>query len=570
MTASDSTVTGASSPSPEHRRTTERLRLQDGARQLLQAFSRTASSALNLPAGLAVLCHDAVPTFGVARASAWLHDRHAQELVLAASSGAAASIEGARLRADSAQLPAPALRDERGRVWPAVASSDQARITIPLRGRRRALGVLLLEGVPPWAANATHYLDELQELGRQLSAGIENLLLLEDVLRSRRELAHTFDSLEDVVAICDGQRRVVHVNRTLSDRLALPRERMIGRPLGDLLGAEAAAWVGSVERSDAMHAPTEACELDDAALGGRFTMTLTPLPGPDGRPGGMVFVGRDITTQARLEAERAALRERLTQSEKLAALGQFIAGIAHELNNPLQAVLGHLELLRRQGRVPTGIRREVGLVVREADRAARIVDNLLVFAGGRPATHRPLDLNTLVTQTLALRAPACRAAGIEVVRRLDERQPRVSGGRLMLQQALFNLLLNAEQELAPRGGGRIEVCTQLTADGAAVRLEVHDTGPGIRADVLPRLFEPFFTTKEVGRGTGLGLAITYGVVKDHRGVLSAGNHPAGGAVFTIELPTIGPRRTRRPGPRATGPAGDALNSRRHSEAPRSR
>ncbi len=543
MTPSDSTVSPVPPVPSGSREVTERVQLQDAARQVLQAFSRIASSALNLPAGLAVLCHDAVPKFRVARASAWLHDRRTQELVLVASSGATASIEGARLRADSAQLPAPALRDERGRVWPAVAPADRARITIPLRGRRRALGVLLLEGVSPEAADARHYLDELQEFGRQLSAAIENLLLLEDVLRSRRELAHTFDSLEDLVAICDAELHVVHVNRTLADRLALPRERMIGRLLDELLGTEAAAWVASIELTDAMPVATEARELDDAALGGRFTMTLTPLPGPDGRLGGVVFVGRDITTQARLEAERSALRERLTQSEKLAALGQFIAGIAHELNNPLQAVLGHLDLLRRQGRVPSGIRREVGLVLREADRAARIVDNLLVFAGGRHAAHRPLVLNTLVTQTLALRVPALRAAGIEVVRRLDDRQPRVSGARLMLQQALFNLLVNAEQELAGRSGGRIEVSTQVTEDRRSVRLEVRDTGPGICPEVLPRLFEPFFTTKDVGRGTGLGLAVTYGVVKDHRGILSAGNHPEGGAVFTIELPVLGPRRS---------------------------
>jgi len=223
-------------------------------------------------------------------------------------------------------------------------------------------------------------------------------------------------------------------------------------------------------------------------------------------------------------------------SEKLAALGQFIAGVAHELNNPLQAVLGHVELLRRQGRIPPGIRRELSLVFREADRAARIVDNLLVFAGGHTATLRPIALNAVVTQTLALRAAACRAAGIDIVRRLDESQPRVAGNRLLLQQALFNVLINAEQELAAWGGGRIEVSTRVPAGGDVVRVQVRDTGPGIAAAALPRLFEPFFTTKDVGRGTGLGLAITYGIVKDHRGTLTAGNHPDGGAVFTIDLP----------------------------------
>jgi len=531
----------------EQARAHRRLRLQEGTRRLLHGFSRAASSALNLPAGLAVWCHEATDVFGAGRASAWLHDRRSQELVLVATSGTTDVAEGTRLRTDSPQLPAAAMRHDGARVGRGASGQGSLGVlTVPLRGHRRALGVLVLDEVPTSLIEDDDLVAEADELGRQLSAAIENLLLLEDVLKSRRELAHTFDSLEDLVAVCGPGLQVVHVNRTLADRLTLPADRLFGRPLADLLDREAAAWVRSEDLASALRAATPAArELDDATLGGRFTMTLTPLPGPDGRPAGAVFVARDVTNQVRLEAERAALQERLTQSEKLAALGQFIAGVAHELNNPLQAVLGHVELLRRQDRIPPGIRRELSLVFREADRAARIVDNLLVFAGGRTATLRPIALNAVVTQTLALRAAACRAAGIDIVRRLDESQPRVAGNRLLLQQALFNVLINAEQELAAWGGGRIEVSTRVPAGGDVVRVQVRDTGPGIAAAALPRLFEPFFTTKDVGRGTGLGLAITYGIVKDHRGTLTAGNHPDGGAVFTIDLPVSRERPRER-------------------------
>jgi C4-dicarboxylate-specific signal transduction histidine kinase len=549
MTLNDSSVV-ISPGSPDPNRTERRLQIKDAVGHLLRLFSRTASSAFNLPAGLLVLCHEAPAALGTGGASAWIHDRRSHELVLVASTGTAGEAEGARLGADAPRLPALALRDVRARCAAAGAGlAGRGVVSIPLRGRRRALGVLMLEDLDATQGADVEFLAEADELGRQLSAAIENLLLLDDVLRSRTELAHTFDSLEDLVAICDARLRVVHVNRTLGVRLAAPRDHLVDRPLADLLGHEAARWLKSKELSDGMRASvTDALEIEDPLLGGRFTMTLTPLPGQDGRPSGAVFVARDVTSQARLEAERTALRERLTQSEKLASLGQFIAGIAHELNNPLQGVLGHLELLRRQGRVPPGIRRELGVVAREADRAARIVGNLLVFAGGRPAPQRPLRLNTLVSQAIALRAPTWKTARIEVVRRLDESNPRVVANRVLLQQALLNVLVNAEQELAAIGGGRIVVSTRVLESGESVRLQVRDTGPGIAAEALPRLFEPFYSTKEVGRGTGLGLAITYGIVKDHHGTLAADNHPDGGAVFTLELPVVKePRRATPPG-----------------------
>lgn len=251
---------------------------------------------------------------------------------------------------------------------------------------------------------------------------------------------------------------------------------------------------------------------------------------------GSVVVARDITRQARLEAEQAELRHRLSQSEKLAALGQFVAGIAHELNNPLQGVLGHLELLRATGAFPKRLRRDVQLIFREADRAAKIVRNLLVFAGSRKLARRRFSVNAVLSRVIALRAGACKAAGIEVVRRYDEALPRLHGDPLLLQQAFLNIVMNAEQAVAAAGGGCIEVSTSRVPARHAAVVQVRDTGPGIPPDVLPRIFEPFYTTKDVGKGTGLGLAITYGIVQEHGGQIVAANHPDGGALFTVELP----------------------------------
>jgi PAS domain S-box-containing protein len=365
--------------------------------------------------------------------------------------------------------------------------------------------------------------------------------LLDDVMRSRRELENTFDSISHLVAVSDTRGHIAHVNQAFASRAGRSREEMLDRPITDFIGARLAAFLEEHRATTPKQPGGSAitCEVVDPVLKGPFMVTLTDLLNQDREPVGSVLVARDLTPQTRLEAEREELRKRLGQTEKLAALGQFVAGIAHELNNPLQGVLGHLELLRTTGAFPKQLRREVWTIYREADRAAKIVRNLLVFAGSRRLARRSVSLNPIVQKVLALRAAACRAAGIEVVRHFDQKLPRVQSDPLLLHQAFLNIVMNAEQAVAATGGpGRIEVSTTLSGD--RIVATIHDTGSGIPDEALPRVFEPFYTTKEVGKGTGLGLAIAYGILLEHGGHIAASNHPGGGAVFTVDLPAIMP------------------------------
>jgi len=401
----------------------------------------------------------------------------------------------------------------------------------------------VLEGLQVDPVGDPDVLTRVDEVARQLSAAIENTQLLDTVLRSRRQLENTFNSLADLVAVCDAQLQVVQVNRAFAAKVGRGAEEIVERPIAQFIGVETRAWLEQVAPLRADFQPVTR-ELSDATLGGTFLITVSPLAGEPHQPTGTVVVARDITQQAQLEAERTQLRDRLTQSEKLAALGQFVAGIAHELNNPLQGVLGHLELLRTTGRLPRGVRRDLQLIFREADRAAKIVRNLLIFAGSSAAprlTKRRLSVNLLVSRVLALRAAALKGAGIDVVRHFEDALPRIAGDALLLQQAVLNVVINAEQAIAASGRpGRLTVRTRHARSRRVVVIQIEDTGDGIPPESLLRIFEPFYTTKDVGKGTGLGLAVAYGIIQEHGGEIRAGNRDAG-AVFSIELPVEGPR-----------------------------
>jgi PAS domain S-box-containing protein len=511
--------------------------LQRDLRALIDEFSASISATLNLGAGLEIFCVGANRLLAADRTSVWVHDRRGHQLVLQGSSDPEHVSRGVRVSTDDTLAPAAmAMRRTRAEV---ISPGEEATstVTVPLRGYRRALGTIVFEGARLEAGGELDLLDRADELGRQLSNAIETTQLLDDVSRSRRELENAFDSIWHLVVVSDRFGKIVQVNEAFANRLGQSREALLGQTLAECVGPDLAAWLAEQERADVRPEPLAPAmrELIDPALNGSFMFTITDLVDHDRRRTGTVLVARDLTPQSKLEVEREELRKRLTQSEKLAALGQFVAGIAHELNNPLQGVLGHLELLRVTGAFPKNLRKEVQTIYREADRAAKIVRNLLVFAGSRRLARRAVSLPPILKKVVALRSAACRAADIEVVRHYDLKMPRVQSDPLLLHQVFLNIMMNAEQSIAATGRpGRIEISSTCVND--RVITTVRDTGSGIPEDALSRIFEPFYTTKEVGKGTGLGLAIAYGIVQEHGGQILVANHPDGGAVFTVELP----------------------------------
>jgi PAS domain S-box-containing protein len=506
---------------------------------LFDDLSRTTYSAVALPARLETFSVRACRLLDADRVSVWLHQRRTRQVRLIASSDPEQlSLQLQEAAEDPSSAVSVVMRSLRPRLI-YTPGRDAPGLLVPLRGRRRALGTLSIEGVRAETGTELDLIDLAEEIGRQLSSIVESVLLLEDALRARRELENTFNSLADLVAVCDRQLRLVHVNQAFAARFSRRQDEMFENPVKSFLGPEVMEWLRvAAEEFETPGGGREAGtrEISDSVLGGTFSFTVSPLIGQEGEPLGTVLVARDISEQSRLEAERADLRSRLAQSEKLAALGQVVAGIAHELNNPLQGVMGHLELVLTTQQLTADIQRDLRLVYREADRAAKIVRNLLVFGGSRRIVRRRLNLNLVVRRVLSLRATGTRAQHIQLVRDLDPKLPHLSGDPLLLQQALLNIVLNAEHAVVGREGRRIEVKTHADRMRSIAVIEIADSGPGIAPAALPRLFEPFFTTKDVGQGTGLGLAIAYGIVQEHGGRIVARNRSGGGAVFSVELP----------------------------------
>ena len=263
---------------------------------------------------------------------------------------------------------------------------------------------------------------------------------------------------------------------------------------------------------------------------------------PEGAGRRLSALVRDVSERRRMEDQNRDVSHQVLQAEKLAALGQTVSGVAHELNNPLATILTWSERLAAR-RLDSVTRRGVDTILSEAERAAKIVRNLLTFSRKRHTTRAMVDLNQVVRETLALRAYEQRVCNITTIDGLATGLPRVFADPHHLKQVLLNLVINAEQAmLSAHGRGTLVTRSWLDAERDVVVLELNDDGPGVPDEVQPKIFDPFFTTKAVGKGTGLGLTVAYAIVQDHGGQLRVESAAGGGTSFFVELPSGGDGR----------------------------
>ncbi len=248
---------------------------------------------------------------------------------------------------------------------------------------------------------------------------------------------------------------------------------------------------------------------------------------------------RDVSERKKLDDQTRNLYQQLLQAEKMAALGQTISGVAHELNNPLATILTWSERLSSHESLDDHTRQGLETILGESERAARIVRSLLTFARKRQTTRMMVDVNQVVRETLSLRAYDQRLSNVAVIEALAAGLPPVFADGYQLQQVLLNLVINAEQAmLQANGRGVLVVRTWHDAEDERVTLEINDDGPGIPDEVQSKIFDPFFTTKEVGQGTGLGLTVAYAIVQEHAGRIYVQSGSTGTSFF-VELPVTG-------------------------------
>ncbi len=517
-----------------HARLRHDLALQAEVASLMALLGQDSVSSLP-GERLQTFCLSLARVFGAERVELWRHDRDVYRLTLACAAPPVPRGTSPSISADDAEAPvAAALR----RTAPVLAvrrspgpyDMQHHTALLPLRGRRRALGVLVLDHLRLGPGDGARLLPHFEHLASRFAALLESTDLIDQIIRARRDLENTFDSMSDPLVVCGPDGRIARSNEAFARFVGSPRAAVKGQRLPGLLSSPLAQWFDAAMRAvPEPGAPARTAEMMDDRTGAVLHVNVAPLAERPDLTEGFVISLRDVTDERRLESERAALRERLAQSE---TLGHLVAGIAHEINNPLQAVTGHVELVRRTGRLPPAADAQLALVHREADRAARIVRNLLLLAGSGRIVSRPISVNAAVRRALANRRAAWRTAGIQVDLRLDPGLPKIHGDALLLQQAVLNVLLNAEQALGD--GGRIGIRTGLEEKTGRVEVHVTDSGPGIPAAALPRIFDPFFTTKEAGRGLGLSLVLR--IVHEHLGDLEARNRPEGGAEFLLHFP----------------------------------
>jgi PAS domain S-box-containing protein len=337
------------------------------------------------------------------------------------------------------------------------------------------------------------------------------------------------ESFPDLILVADLEEHYTFASSRIRDLLGYRPEELVGKKIEDLQdhSPEFLSLYRDVASGKLLFASSEYGALHRDGSWRTMRASASQFFDSENKLSGVIMSVRDITVEKKLE-------QQIIQSERLAAMGQMIGGFAHELNNPLTAILGVSELLR-EGESNESRVKQLTMLHQQARRATEIVQNLMYFSRPPAAGKTPVNLSELVDRTLHLHAYSLRKSNITVDFLTEEGLPQIIADPHQLMQVFLNLMLNAEQAIREaREKGTLRI--RLRKTDAHIQVTFEDDGPGIAPEILPNIFDPFYTTKRPGRGTGLGLSICKAVLKEHAGNIEAASAPGGGAVFTVSLP----------------------------------
>jgi two-component system NtrC family sensor kinase len=352
-----------------------------------------------------------------------------------------------------------------------------------------------------------------------------------ELQRERDFSGKILNNTQSLILVADTAGLISYANRRWQ-AMGYEQEAILGQRLETLIFPEKRDVF-----EDALSAVLAGSHVDNLELQvlradgrvGQFSVNFSPMRDELGHVSSIVVVMSDVT-------DAASLQSKLMHAEKMAAVGQLVSGVAHEVNNPLTAILGFADLMMDNPELPESARKDLRVILQEAQRTKQIVQNLLSFARQMPPQWKPIQLNPILKRTLQLRAYDFHSRGVAVTESYDDSLPLVMGDSQQLQQVFLNILNNAYDAVRDTGPGpRIEISSLRKDD--FVEVLFRDNGSGISQP--ERIFDPFFTTKQVGEGTGLGLSICYGIVKEHGGEIFCSNNTAGpGATFTVRFPAV--------------------------------
>ncbi len=373
-------------------------------------------------------------------------------------------------------------------------------------------------------------LERVEAMADLLSVALANAELFETLKQAEWRFRTLFRAAPDaVLTVLQGTGRIREANDAVREVFGAEPHQMVGRVLLDLITEEDRSILEAALLTAFEGAPARVEVKAMLPGGGTRFIALAASRLPEADPPSALLIGRDMT-------QERDLRVRLMESDRLAAVGELVAGVAHEVNNPLSSISAFAQLLLRESTLLPSQRESIEVIRAETMRASQVVKDLLAFARRSEPQREPLDINSVVQRTVRMRQYQFGEAAVRVETRLADNLPSVMGDARQLQQVCLNLLTNAVQAMAANGGGDLRVSTGAV-DGA-VRLEVCDTGQGILPTVRAHIFEPFFTTKKEGEGTGLGLSVSYGIVTAHGGTIEVVETSSTGTTFRVTLPAV--------------------------------
>lgn len=415
----------------------------------------------------------------------------------------------------------------------------RSTVSIPLY-HDRMLGVFNLDSASV-GSYTEQDLDILLPIAKHISVALENALLFEEISREKKEWEKTFDAITDMVWIEDGRQRVLRANQTLLMKTGLSAFQISGRRCREVLNR-----IG-IPPSDCLCMDTINSKKPSfrevrGTGGSTFHFWAYPLINDEGKMYAVVHYLKDVTTRKHME-------QQLIRADRLASLGTLVAGIAHEINNPLGIIAGYSDALLDRARDASLLRQKefedfpeyLSTIHGEIFRCKDILGSLLDFARPSGSNFREIDINELVKEVILLINHRAKKLNHRIELKLNRDLPKLNADPGGLRQLFMNIIFNSLY-FTPEGG-TISISTRLgkrvedgSVDSSSIEVAIEDSGPGIPENIVNRIFDPFFTTKPVGEGTGLGLSISHRIVHEHGGTIEATNVNGGGAVFLIYFP----------------------------------